>query len=134
MELRVMVVDDDKMFNLIAKVLLRDTGIACNPTICTNGEEALETIGQEIALDKFFLVFLDINMPVKNGWQVLDALQAFPYPENIHVVIVTSSINKADMETAKTYPQLIDYLIKPIKRESLLALKSSNYLTTFFSY
>lgn len=128
-----MVVDDDKLFNLIAKVLLRDAGISHSPIVCSNGQEALAKLRREINPNSAFLLFLDINMPLMSGWEVLDTLQSFPYQENILVVIVTSSINKADKERAKAYPQLIDYLVKPIKKENLLTLKSSSHLANFFS-
>ncbi len=130
--LRVMIIDDDAVFNMMAKVLLRDTGIAENPISCSNGKEAINLLNEQIADDTTFLLFLDINMPLMNGWEVLDALHKLPHHKNIHVVIVTSSIDKADREKANAYRQLINYLVKPIKRESLLALKTSNVLAHFF--
>lgn len=133
-ELCVMVIDDDAVFNLMAKVLLRDTGIADNPISCTNGKEAINVLKQQLDDDNdtTFLLFLDINMPLVSGWEVLDTLNGLPYRENIHVVIVTSSIDKADREKANAYGQLINYLVKPIKRESLLALKACETLARFF--
>ncbi|SEL66910.1 response regulator [Parapedobacter koreensis] len=133
MDLHVMVIDDDKMFNTMAKVLLNDTGIAVEPEICTSGEEALARLKQHISRDKRFLLLLDINMPIMNGWEVLDALKTLPYGNNIRVVIVTSSIDKADKERAFTYEQLAGYLVKPIKREDLSALKTAEPLVHFFS-
>lgn len=133
MELHVMIIDDDNIFNLMAKVQLRDTGISADPIICTDGREALTLMSQLIAADRAFLLFLDINMPLMSGWEAMDILQEFPHGKNIFVVIVTSSIDKADHERARNYPQLIDYLIKPLKRESLLALKTSSTLADFFS-
>ncbi|MBK1440917.1 response regulator [Parapedobacter sp. ISTM3] len=133
MELHVMVIDDDKMFNTMAKVLLNNTGIAREPEICTSGKEALMRLKQHISADKRFLLFLDINMPVMSGWDVLDALSLLPYRNQIRVVIVTSSIDKADKERAMTYDQLAGYLVKPIKREDLSTLKFSRHLTHFFA-
>lgn len=127
-----MVVDDDRVFNLMAKILLRDTGIADNPISCTNGQEAITLLEEQQPTNQSILLLLDINMPVMDGWDVLEALQTLPDRQKIHVVIVTSSIDKADREKAHTYGQLISYLVKPIKRENLVALKTTKALAPFF--
>ena len=128
-----MVIDDDKIFNLMAEVLLHDAGITTNPITCTSGQEALELLKQQLAKNRTFLLFLDINMPLMTGWEVLDALDEFSHQSDIHVVMVTSSFDKSDKKKALTYEQLIGYMIKPIKREHLLALKKSEALAPFFS-
>ncbi|MFC3198807.1 response regulator [Parapedobacter deserti] len=133
MELSVMIIDDDNMFNIMAKVLLRNTGISADPIICTDGREALMALRQRLSPDRAFLLFLDINMPLLSGWDVLDALQKFPGGSSIFVIIVTSSIDKADRIQALRYPQVIDYLIKPLQRERLFALRSLPQLAAFFS-
>ncbi|MGK6351773.1 response regulator [Parapedobacter sp. DT-150] len=132
MEHRVLVIDDDDMFNLMAKVLLREAGITDRPTICTNGHEALALLRQQAPAGREILLFLDINMPSMSGWEVLEAIQELPHHRHIHVVIVTSSVDKADRAHALLYEQVIDYLIKPITREHLYALKTEGSLSSFF--
>lgn len=134
MKLRVMVIDDDKIFNLMAAILLRDTGITTNPISCTSGQEALTLLRHYAVEDTAFLLFLDINMPMMSGWEVLALLEGLPYLTPIYVVMVTSSIDEADKAKAMAHERVIDYMVKPIKREKLMALKSSFALTDFFSY
>jgi hypothetical protein len=63
-----------------------------------------------------------------NSWQMLDILHTFPYCDRIYVVIVTSSIDLADHEKAKTYKQVIGYFEKPINAEMIVTLKENSLL------
>jgi CheY-like chemotaxis protein len=127
-----MIVDDDPIFSLIAEALLKQAGIQYPTHICANGEEALRLLEKLISKEKTFLIFLDITMPVLDGWGMLNALKDFPYKENIRVVMVTSSVDNADKELASTYEPVINYLVKPLKREDLLMLMQSKPLAPFF--
>jgi len=122
MDLRVLVIDDDTISNLMADVLLRDLGISTQPHCFTNAQEALMYINQYNQPAITYLIFLDINMAIMTGWEMLERLQALPNHQNIHVVIVTSSIDSADKKRASGFKQVIDYKIKPQKRESLAGL------------
>ncbi len=133
MELHVLVIDDDAIFNLMANVMLRDLGIAAHPQCFTNGQEALAYINQHDSADVTYLLFLDINMPTMTGWEVLDRLQALPNRHRVHVIIVTSSINHADQKAARASELVIDYMIKPLKRHALATLKSHKKIAPFFS-
>lgn len=132
MELHVLVVDDDNIFNLMADVFLRNLGITANPHCFTSGQEALAYINRHTENDISFLLFLDINMPAMSGWAVLNVLQQLPNRHRIHVVIVTSSIDRADRKSARSFPLVIDYMIKPLKREKLVSLKQHEKIAPFF--
>lgn len=132
MELQVLVVDDDNIFNLMANVLLRDLGISPQPHCFTDAGAALEYINQHSNPDATYLIFLDINMPTMSGWEMLTRLAALPNHQKVHVVMVTSSIDSTDKKKAANFQQVIDYMIKPLNREKLAALKSHNKLESFF--
>src|SRR5690606_5563410 len=106
MELRVLVIDDDKIFNLMTKVILRDLGISPNPQCFVSGKEALSTIDQNDGTEVAHLLFLDINMPAMSGWDILDYLGSYPNHRNIHVVVVTSSIDRSDKERALSFDRV----------------------------
>ncbi|MGV3762632.1 response regulator [Parapedobacter sp.] len=133
MELRVLVVDDDEIFNLMADIMLRNLRITTRPRCFTNGQEAITYINEHNEPDVCYLLFLDINMPTMSGWEVLDQLQRLPNHHHIHVVIVTSSIDRADEKTAAAFELVIDYMIKPLKREKLEMLKQHKKMAPFFS-
>ena len=63
------------------------------------------------------LIFLDLNMPVISGWDLLEKMKK----NNLHhkVVILTSSTNSLDKEHSKKYPNVIDFCEKPIRKEKL---------------
>ncbi|WP_262245885.1 response regulator [Parapedobacter soli] len=131
MELDVLVIDDDEIFNLMANIMLRDLGITTQPKCFTSGQEALAFIRQS-KKGISYLLFLDINMPTMSGWEVLDHLGAMPNHLDIHVVIVTSSIDRADKEKALDFKQVINFMTKPINREELSALKEHEKIAVFF--
>ncbi len=134
MHLEVMIVDDDPIFRLIAGALLKQVGITYPQHTCKNGQGALNLLAQQGSGDKKFLIFLDINMPVLNGWEVLKALKDSPHRDDVYVVMVTSSIDKADKNLASTFDHVIDFLTKPLRREDLQALMKSKPLASFFAH
>ncbi|HEV2480827.1 MAG TPA: response regulator [Puia sp.] len=95
MSKRFLVIDDDsddrELFSeALASV---DPEIVCDQA--TDGAEALKRlIAQEIA--KPDIVFLDINMPVMNGWQFLTRLKNEDQYKHIPVIVYTTSSNVRD--------------------------------------
>jgi CheY-like chemotaxis protein len=88
-----------------------------------NGEKALQyfdaikksdTNSELYKLPKF--IFLDLDMPVIGGWEFLESFSGPNYSEfdTIKVVILSSTIEPEDLEKAKKYPIVIDFLSKPI--------------------
>lgn len=118
-----LIVDDDIPTQLIHKKALEHAMITSNPFIFQNGEEALNFLIDNYREEDKYLVFLDITMPVMDGWGFLDAITRHFHAGNIHVVIVTSSISIADRNRANAYNQVLKYLLKPV---SLVSLKLMN--------
>ena len=77
--------------------------------ICNNGLEALKSIQQQ----KPDLVFLDVEMPKMNGFELLEQLPAVNFD-----LIFTTSYDKYALKAIRF--SAIDYLLKPIDREELL--------------
>jgi CheY-like chemotaxis protein len=67
------------------------------------------------------LVLLDISMPGQIGFEVLEELEKdFPELPNLHVVMVTSSSLKGDMERSTKHTCVIGYIEKPLTAEKLI--------------
>lgn len=66
------------------------------------------------------IIFLDLNMPVLDGFQVLDILQKLEH--DFKIIIVTSSIYNEDRDKALNCHLVINYLTKPIKGDVLLKI------------
>ncbi len=134
MSLKVLVVDDDEIIVFLHNMIMQDNGMASDSLSFQNGKEAFDYLNSENNLNQTCLVLLDINMPVMNGWQLLDNIQSAPYAKNIHVVMVTSSIDTEDREKASQYPQVIAYFEKPLNNKSLKQLKELPQISPYFKF
>ncbi len=92
--------------------------------IFRNGKEAFEHLETIILADKKLpdLILLDLNMPIWDGWKFLDEFTKIPSANPITIYIMTSSIDPADVEKAKSYDAVSNYLVKPITMEELQKL------------
>ena len=71
------------------------------------------------------VIFLDLNMPIKSGFEVLKEIKATPSIENIPIVILTTSNNPSDIELCKNLGANL-YIRKPTSMEGLK--KAINYV------
>jgi CheY-like chemotaxis protein len=70
------------------------------------------------------VLFLDINMPVLDGWQFLDELSKDgPFPV-IHIYLVSSSIDPIDHKKAEEYGVVKQLLVKPLSVKKLEQIKA----------
>jgi CheY-like chemotaxis protein len=122
MSLKVLIVDDDSVIVLLHKEMVRRF-ISPEVQCFLNGKKALDYLTEHYIEGGPILILLDINMPVMNGWELLDALQALPSSNLISVIMVTSSIDTRDKERAKQYPQVIDFVEKPLSIKTCNRLK-----------
>jgi len=124
MNFRTLIVDDDSIIIFIHKKLVGRCGFPLAPETYLNGREALDNLMSTANASTPTLVLLDINMPVMSGWEFLDAIQDQPFAKLMKVAMVTSSVDASDKLKAKTYPQVIGFLEKPITVEMLNDLKT----------
>src|SRR6476620_11041262 len=74
-------------------------------------------------------IFLDINMPEKDGWEFLSefaALQDPPCPP-CRIFILSSSIDLYDIKKARIMSFVSDYIVKPLDIEKVNQLNARNY-------
>lgn len=117
MSLKVLIVDDDDVIVFLHKMEVEENGLSSEPLSFENGKDALDYLTSEIGGDQVFLIFLDINMPVMNGWQLLDSIQSAAFAKKVFVAMVTSSVNYQDHDKANLYPQVIGYFEKPLNAQ-----------------
>jgi CheY-like chemotaxis protein len=99
-----------------------------------NGEEALSyfnslkynTKPANLNDKKPRLIFLDLNMPVMGGWEFLDHFSTSDYSDfnTTNIIILSSTIDPEDLEKAKNYPMILDFLSKPITLQMLEYIKN----------
>lgn len=125
MSIQTMIVDDDPIFAMMFKKIIARESFFNSPKEFGNGLLASEHLKSTYDPSTSYIIFLDINMPVMNGWEFLAAISEFAYPKNTLVFIVTSSINQADLVRSKENEYVIKFLTKPILSNTIIELKKS---------
>lgn len=121
----VLCIDDDPITLLLIKMVITKTTFVKEIITAKSGEEAIqyfENFEVNEAENYPEVIFLDLNMPVMGGWEFLDNFTQKNLPiifKNTKVYILSSSIDPLDIEKAKTYPIVIDFISKPITKEKL---------------
>jgi CheY-like chemotaxis protein len=118
MRREVLLVDDEEVFRFINEQVIRQTGIQCEVSSVSNGEEALQLINRcldaKIATPDF--IFLDLNMPIMDGYQFIQLFQNIKFGSKPKptIVILTSSLDERDRRRVRELG--IEYFIsKPLK-------------------
>ncbi len=132
MSLKVMIVDDDPIFVMLNKLRVKTSNLAENPLSYTNGKAAFEAMINDKEVDDSYLIFLDINMPIMDGWDLLNAIQGTPIADRIFVVLVTSSIDGREKLKAKDYPQVIGFYEKAIDLNTCKEIRANPAISHFY--
>lgn len=125
----VMLIDDNEIDNLINQKMIEAATISENIYTHTGAKSAIEFLRNmerlEVA-DKVLpdVIFLDIDMPLMDGFQFLDEFEKLTNvaKKKCKIVMLTSSINPQDFNRSKKYSNVKLYLNKPLSHESLLKL------------
>ena len=129
---RILLVDDDEITNFVNESLIMDTGVAEQVLVAHNGQEALALLEQRQDGKPPSLIFVDINMPVMNGFEFLDAYQQLE--ENTRstatVVMLTSSLNSKDIERTKK-TGIAEFLSKPLTSDKLKKVVAKHFAWLF---
>ncbi len=126
----ILLVDDDDISNFVTKDAIAESGITEDIFIAMNGEEGLELLkekGQDQSLQPI-LVFLDINMPVMDGFEFLESYSGLPeeIQDSSYIVMLTSSTDDEDVRRAKLHT-ISGYIPKPLTKEKLEEVISKLY-------
>lgn len=126
-----MIIDDDKIICFLHKKLCSRSGME-SVSIYTNPLEAVEYIKKEAGKGKNFLLLLDINMPVMNGWELLEELCNEKLSSHTKVIMVTSSIDDADLQRSKSYDCVQGFVSKPLNIDKLQSISDRKSFLTLF--
>jgi len=114
METKVLIIDDDKIICKVTKRMFQVSGLSQDPLIFNSGENAIHFLKKDKFKENNFIIFLDINMPLINGWDFIDILARENLLNNKDVYLITSSIDPSDHDRANKNIHIKDILIKPI--------------------
>lgn len=126
----IMLIDDNEIDNLINQKMIEAAAISEKIYTYTSAKSGLEflknmeklTLADQILPD---LIFLDIDMPLMDGFQFLDEFEKFgpAIKKKCKVIMLTSSINPQDYNLAKKYATVKLFLNKPLSHDSIASLK-----------
>lgn len=119
---QILLIDDDEITNFIHLHLIQESGICDDVKIAKNGQEALNLIKSSILNmhtppEKLY-VFLDLNMPVMDGYEFLKVLSDEGCLEQLKIYVLTSSSHSKDMKFVEQF-NVKGYISKPLTEEKL---------------
>lgn len=114
---------DDYSINLrIAELLIKKHGFFETTTSFLKAQDAINLLENDN--NNHFLpdvIFLDLNMPTMDGWQFLEKFEKIKskLDKHIDVYILSSSVDKGEIQHAKDYPSVKGFLSKPLNMNML---------------
>jgi CheY-like chemotaxis protein len=111
---KILLVDDDPIFLTLAELAIKKERESIEIYKAMNGEEAINFLKNE-SVD---IIFLDLNMPVMNGWEFLEALPSVGQKSK-QIYVLTSSIDPSDQRKAVENPYVTSMLEKPLDRDKI---------------
>ena len=132
--LDILLVDDDETTNFLNSRALKKAGIARSIQITENGKEAIDYLTCKgefsylINFPKPDLIFLDMNMPIMNGWEFLEAYSNLEEhtKANVIVVMLTTSLQEHDYNKAKSTAFIKGLVSKPLNQKTLREIISQH--------
>tara|TARA_R110001583_G_scaffold50577_10_gene158075 strand:- start:69375 stop:69710 length:336 start_codon:yes stop_codon:yes gene_type:complete len=109
---------------------MKEVNFAENIVVYNNGQEAVDGL-KTIINDGGLLpevIFLDLNMPIMNGWEFLDEYKNCRHniSKKTIIYIISSSVDPRDLERVKDYNQIDTYILKPITPDDLGKVLNDN--------
>ena len=119
--IRFLLIDDDDIISVIHPATIQRAIGDSDIEITPSGTEALALIDELIHFGESApnYIFLDINMPEISGFEFLDRLtdREREFLKESKIIMLSSSVNQHDIERAKTYPMIRDFVSKPLTVE-----------------
>lgn len=130
-----MLIDDDRITNIVNERLIKKADCTESISIFTSAEEALKYLKNDTDENyvKPQLIFLDINMPVMNGWQFLDEYKLLKASQKADAILMmlTSSLNIEDEKRAHNHEVELSFKRKPLTSKMLQEILESYFNFSF---
>ncbi len=115
---KVFIIDDDPIHQRIAQIMIGKHELFAEFNSFTEAELALEYLKENTKNTEGLpdVILLDLNMPVVDGWDFLEAFDKFQseLTKSIKIFIVTSSVDEKDRLRSQTFPFVKGFISKPL--------------------
>ena len=123
----VMLVDDNETDNFISKRIIEITKFASRIEVKNSGKSALDYLhdNEDNPENLPNLIFLDINMPIVDGFVFLYEFEKFNFTirDKCKVIILSSSDNKRDIDKIVNNDHVIKFITKPLTEACLKEIR-----------
>ena len=103
--------------------IMQESNFHHNPHTFYHGKSTLDYLLSHFNPKEKYCIFLDLNMPIMDGWGFLENFEKRKIDKNIPIYMLTSSIDKFDQVRAQNYELVSKYLVKPLTVEDLATLE-----------
>ena len=126
-----LLVDDDPTTNYLNRKLLEKLDVTEQVMVALNGQEALQVLAAECTEASPTcpaLIFLDVNMPIMDGFSFLSAYQQLPLAKQQAIVIVmlTTSLHPRDLQRLEALP-VAGFLSKPLNPAKINSILQAHF-------
>ena len=131
--LQILIIDDDEINNFIAAKLIDKIPPKANVNTCLNGLEGIDFVKSKLDKQDEMpdIIFLDINMPVMNGWEFLDEYEKIKsqIKKSICINMLSSSVYNDDIIKAEAFDTVQKFISKPLTVDKIQSLYESLNIT-----
>jgi CheY-like chemotaxis protein len=118
----VLLVEDDPITIMVCDRIIKMTSFAEKVKSCENGKVAIDYLSAFAANEQLpAIIFLDINMPVMNGWDFLEEFDKIKgrFSSLPRIYLLSSTVDPEDYRRAKNFSLVEDFISKPLSKEFL---------------
>lgn len=126
----ILLVDDDNICNFIHKKIIQRLEVTEEISVAFNGIDALNKLKEKIKMHQRLpqLIFVDLKMPVMDGYEFLKKLHE-EYPKQLYktvIVVLTTSSHPKDVERISQFKN-ITHFPKPLTEEKFLYIHTKYF-------
>ncbi|CAM3728973.1 response regulator [Flavobacterium saliperosum] len=123
----ILIIDDSYTDRFIATEIIKSCNSLCNIVEIDNAQKGLDFLSSSTLLSPI-IIFLDIRMPIMDGFGFLKHFDSLPktIKNFCRIYMLSSSIDPSDFKRALDYNYVVDYLIKPPTVDSIQNIMKGN--------
>ena len=125
----IFLIDDDPIYLTLARKIISSADERYQITEFMKADEAIDFLADNLRNAHLLpdIIFVDLSMPVMDGWSFLDQYEiiADGMSKAVDLYIVTSSISMKDVNRSKNYDVVKDFFVKPIDVQKMRDLANA---------